>query len=162
MREAIGRDDGVLQDAPARFDVVRVDVGEGLQHAEHDHEFADAADVLLVVSAMLGVSRVLRIGEVQHGEPVRVHAAGQDGSDLAREIRVRGRQVEGLAEQAQINALQRQQRAPRLFHVPHDTVVGETVAFQPADAGLLVSVERISGSGARGECCRRDRSSGDG
>ena len=50
-------------------------VRERLEERERDHQLADAADVLLVVAAMLGIARLRGIGEVQHGEAVGVHAA---------------------------------------------------------------------------------------
>ena len=72
----------VLQHALARLEVVRVQVGQRLEQRQRHHQLADAADVLPVVGAVLGIARLGGIGQVEHGQAVVVHAAGEHAGDL--------------------------------------------------------------------------------
>ena len=100
---------------------------------------------------MLGVARLRGIRQVQHRNTIVAHAAGQDAVDLARELRIGWRQVEGLADQPKIDVLHGEQRTRGLLDVLHDALVGKTAAFEPSDAGLLVTVQGI------GERCAGER-----
>ena len=75
----------------------------------------------------------------------------------AVERRVDGRQVEALADQARLDVGELQQRAGRLLHVAHRALVGQAAAFEAADAGVPVAVQRIGEHRRGGQQARRGR-----
>jgi hypothetical protein len=65
-------DHGVSEDAPARLEIVRVDVRQGLKHRQTCEDLADAAHILPVVAAVFGVAGLCGLGQIQGGDPVTV------------------------------------------------------------------------------------------
>ena len=126
-----------------RLDVVGIQVGQRLEQRQRHHQLADAADVLLVVAAVLGIDRLGRVGQVEHRQPGGLRIAAEHGNDPLRERGIGRRQVEGLADQPGLHLRRVQQRTGRLLDVAHLTLLRQSHALQPADAGRFVAVERI-------------------
>ena len=57
----ICRDDGFPKHPLAGLDVIRINVGQRLQHSHGDRELADAADVLSDIGTVFGIPGMARI-----------------------------------------------------------------------------------------------------
>ena len=81
-----------MQDFLPAFQVIRPGIGQRLEEAECDQQFADAADILPGIAAVFGLAGVVRIGQIKHGNAVSIGIWAQQRFDLCRESRIRLRQ----------------------------------------------------------------------
>ena len=143
VRELVGGDNGFAQHAQP-VSLGGPDVRQCLEHGKRDDKLADAADVLLVVAAVLGVTRLLRVGEIQHGNAVVPGMAAEQSGDLFAEGRVDRRQVEvAHVEQAQVDLFSGKQGAWWLLVALELAALHQPPGLQPAQAGLAITVQRV-------------------
>ena len=84
----------VLDVAPARFQIVGVEVGELLEQSENDHQLADAARVLRDGGVVLAIARVVGIAEVEKRHTVERRLIAEKAAQRVAEPRVGLRQIE--------------------------------------------------------------------
>jgi hypothetical protein len=144
MTSRVGRDDGSLKDLPAFRQVIGPGVRQCLEEGERHDQFADTADVLPVLAAMLGIARVRRVGDVQDRHAVACGMVSQQPDDFPGEGGVRGRQFEVLVvEQTQVDLCRREQGARGLFGARYDAGTGKTRRLDTPDAGFGIAIERV-------------------
>ncbi len=144
MAEAVGGDDGSLEDLPAFRQVIGPDIRQRLKQGERHDQFADTADVLAMLAAMLGIARVRRVGDIQNRHTVAVGIVSQQFDDVPCEGGIRGRELQVLVvEQAQIHLCRGEQRARGLFGARDGAGVGKAGRLDAPDAGFGVAIEGI-------------------
>jgi hypothetical protein len=94
LDEGIGRHDRLPKNAPPCLQVVRIDIGQRLEESQGHHEFAYTAHILLPVATMFRIARMVRIGEVEHGNPVTLGVITQQVNHLTCERHIRSGKVD--------------------------------------------------------------------
>ena len=147
--EDVGPDDALAQDADARVDVVRVDVGELLEDGQRHQDLAHAARVLVLPALPLGIARVVPVREIEHRDAVALVVGADQLPELFGQRGIRLRELEvRLLRQAQIHHREGQQLARGALAPLQPALLDHTLMKEPCDAGALVAVQRIGAYGA--------------
>jgi hypothetical protein len=142
--ELVGDDEALAQHTLARLDVVRIDVGQGLEDGECDQDLAHAARVLALSVVPHRVAGVVAIRKVEQRDAVAIPVLTEQALDGLgqRRIRLRQRQVPAI-QQPQVHLRERQKLPGRTLATRQPAFLHPALMHQPRDAGELVPVQGI-------------------
>jgi hypothetical protein len=124
-----------------------------MEQAGHGDDLADAADVLPRIGAQACPADRRRLAEVDNRQRIRRIATGEEFLEPARQRRVLRQRVELRyveADEAKLNAVLAEQRTGRQLLAARQCL-RDAVAFEAANAGIFLTVERLSARGQRSE-----------
>jgi hypothetical protein len=114
--EGVGRDHRVPKHPDARGFILRINVGQCLEHRQRRAQLPDAPGVAPHLATVLGITRCRRIGDIQDGDGIAIGHPAEQADHLAGQLRIGLRQVQVLLPQKpQIDLVQGQPLAGRLL-----------------------------------------------